>query len=179
MSRVGRMPITVPSDVSVNLMGDSVLIKGKLGELRQDIPEGITVEMEDAALTVTRANDSRNQRALHGLTRALIANMVHGVNKGFNKDLEIVGVGYRCEQRGKAIQLAVGYSHRVLFHPPEGVEIKVYSNTKFSVSGFDKHLVGEIAAKLRSIRPPEPYKGKGIKYVGEYIRHKAGKSAGR
>ncbi len=179
MSRIGRNPIPVPKGVSVTIKEDNVHVKGKLGELNQAIPEGITVALEGGEIVVRRRDDSKPQRALHGLSRALIANMVTGVTTGFNKDLEIVGVGYRAEQRGKSLMLAMGFSHRVAFIPPEGVIIKVTSANTFSVSGIDKQLIGEVAAKIRAVRPPEPYKGKGIKYVGETIRRKAGKAAGK
>ncbi len=178
MSRVGREPLPIPDGVTATMDDRFITVKGKLGELNHTIPEGIDVMQENSVITVTREKDNHRQRALHGLTRALLANMVYGVSKGFKKDLEIVGVGYRCEQRGPALQLSVGYSHRVIFFPPEGIELKAISNTAFSVSGIDKQLVGDTAAKLRAVRPPEPYKGKGIKYVGEYIRRKAGKAAG-
>ncbi len=179
MSRVGKEPVPVPSGVTVTIDGRTVKAKGKLGELEYGLPEGITSTIEEGSVKVKRSNDSGPQRSLHGLSRALIANMVHGVSQGFNKDFEIVGVGYRCEQRDRALQLAVGFSHRVVFIPPEGIEIKVNSPTTFSVKGIDKELVGEVAAKIRAVRPPEPYKGKGIKYAGEHIRRKAGKAAGK
>ncbi len=179
MSRVGREPIPLPSGVSVAIKGALVKVKGKLGELERRLSDGISAALEDGRLHIRRSNDSRQQRSLHGLSRSLVANMVQGVDQGFTKDLEIVGVGYRCEMKGKAIQLSVGFSHRVLFIPPDGIEIKVTPPNKFSVSGIDRQLVGDVAAKLRAIRPPEPYKGKGIKYVGEYVRRKAGKTAGK
>ncbi len=179
MSRVGREPIPVPTGVKVTIDDKRVKVKGKLGELDWNLPEGITASVNDTVVKLTRSGDSRSMRALHGLSRALIANMIQGVDQGFKKDLTIVGIGYRCEQRGRALQLAVGFSHRVIFIPPEGVEIKVSSPTAFSVSGIDKQLVGEVAAKIREIRPPEPYKGKGIRYTDEYVRRKAGKTAGR
>lgn len=177
MSRVGNAPIPVPSGVQVTIKDNLVHVKGKLGELQQEIPEAIKVKLEHDILTVSRESDEKTKRALHGLSRALIANMVHGVSVGYSKDLEMVGVGYRCEMRGQALQLAVGFSHRVICIPPEGVTIKVNTNTTFTVSGIDKQLVGEMAANIRSVRPPEPYKGKGIKYVGEYVRRKAGKAS--
>ena len=179
MSRVGREPIALPAGVSVTIKGSLVKVKGKLGELERKLPEGITAALEDGRLHVRRSGDSRRQRSLHGLSRSLVANMVQGVAQGFSRELEIVGVGYRCEQRDRAIQFSVGFSHRVLFIPPEGILIKVTPPNKFTVSGIDRQLVGEVAAKLRSVRPPEPYKGKGIMYVGEHIRRKAGKTAGK
>lgn len=178
MSRIGREPISIPDGITATLSDRFITVKGKLGELNHTVPEGISISQNDSVITVDRENDNHKQRALHGLTRALVANMVHGVSQGFTKELEIVGVGYRCEQRGPALQLAVGFSHRVVFFPPDGIELKAISNTNFSVTGIDKQLVGDTAAKLRAVRPPEPYKGKGIKYVGEYIRRKAGKAAG-
>ncbi len=177
MSRVGRNPIPIPKDVKVSIIGQHVDVKGKLGALELDINDGISAKIDDEIITVSRSNDSKSLRAKHGLTRALIANMIEGVSKGYSKTLELVGVGYKSEQRGKALQLAVGFSHKVIFFPPEGVDIKVVSATSFSVSGIDKQLVGETAASIRALRPPEPYKGKGIKYVNEYIRRKAGKAA--
>ena len=177
MSRVGREPIPIPDGVKVTINKEIISVNGKLGEMVRDLPEGITAKLNDNILQLNRRDDSRNQKALHGLSRALVANMVQGVSRGFTRGLEIVGVGYRCEQRGRAIQFAVGFSHRVIFIPPEGVEIKVTNPTKFSVLGIDKQMVGDVAAKIRAIRPPEPYKGKGIRYSGEYVRRKAGKTA--
>lgn len=179
MSRVGKEPVPVPSGVTVTIDGRLVKARGSLGELEFGLPEGISFSMEDNLVKVMRSGDSGPQRALHGLSRALIANMIKGVSQGFSKDFEIIGVGYRCEQREKAIQLAVGYSHRVIFVPPEGIEIKVNSPTTFTVKGIDKELVGEVSAKIRAIKPPEPYKGKGIRYANEYVRRKAGKAAGK
>jgi large subunit ribosomal protein L6 len=179
MSRVGRAPIEVPAGVTVNIDGNHVAAKGKLGELEHFLPDGITIIKEGSTITVSRRDDSSDQRSLHGLSRTLIANMVKGVSEGYKKDLEIVGVGYRAEQKGKAIQFQIGFSHRILFFPPEGVKITVSGPAAFSVTGIDKQLVGEIAAKIRAVRPPEPYRGKGIKYTTEVVRRKAGKSAGK
>lgn len=179
MSRVGRAPIDVPTGVTVSLDGSLVVAKGKLGQLQHSLPEGITAELDGAKLVVSRRDESRSQRSLHGLTRTLIANMVKGVSEGYKKEMEIVGVGYRCEQRGRAIQLQVGFSHRVIFIPPEGIKVTVGAVNAFSVTGIDKQLVGEVAAKIRAVRPPEPYRGKGIKYLAEVVRRKAGKSAGK
>lgn len=179
MSRVGREPIKIPAGVDVAIQGEVVKVTGKLGELQTVIPHGITGKIEGKVLTFTRADDSRQNRAFHGLARALSANMVIGVSEGFTKSLEIVGVGYRCEQKGNAIMLMVGYSHKIAFIPPQGVKINVKDATHFEISGTDKQVVGEIAAKIRSVRPPEPYKGKGIRYVDEHVRRKAGKAAGR
>ena len=177
MSRVGREPIPIPDGVKVTINKENISVNGKLGEMVRDLPEGITAKLDDNILQLNRSDDSRRQKALHGLSRALVANMVQGVSKGFTRELEIVGVGYRCEQRDRAIQFAVGFSHRVIFIPPEGVEIKVTNPTKFSILGIDKQMVGDVAAKIRAIKPPEPYKGKGIRYSGEYVRRKAGKTA--
>ncbi|MBM3325987.1 MAG: 50S ribosomal protein L6 [Calditrichaeota bacterium] len=179
MSRVGRQPIPIPAGVSVKIDSQKVAVKGKLGELNRTVPEGIAVKTEGNQIIVTRRDDSWQQKSLHGLSRSLIANMLKGVSEGYKKDLEVIGVGYRIEQRGPAIQLQLGFSHRILFFPPDGVNIKVGTANLISVSGIDNALVGDVAAKIRAIRPPEPYKGKGIKYVGEYVRHKAGKSAGK
>ena len=177
MSRVGRNPIPIVKDVKVSISGQHVDVKGKLGALELDINSGISAKIENETIIVSRESESKSLRAKHGLTRALIANMVHGVSVGYKKSLELVGVGYKSEQRGKAIQLSIGFSHKVIFFPPEGVDIKVVSATSFNVSGIDKQLVGETAASIRALRPPEPYKGKGIKYTDEYIRRKAGKAA--
>jgi len=176
MSRVGREPIPVPDGVKINIDKELVKVNGKLGELQHELPSGINAVLEDGKLQLSRKDDSSNQKSLHGLSRALVANMVKGVNEGFTREMEIVGVGYRCDMIGKALQLTVGFSHKVVFIPPESIEIKVAAPTKFSVSGINKELVGDIAAKIRAIKPPEPYKGKGIRYTGEYIRRKAGKT---
>jgi large subunit ribosomal protein L6 len=179
MSRVGKEPLPIPDGVAVTIDDQFIKVNGKLGELDLKVADGIGVSQDEGILRVSRSSEIHQQRALHGLTRALLANMVHGVSQGFKKDLEIVGVGYRCEMRGLALQLAVGFSHRVVVFPPEGVEFTVTSQTAFSVAGIDNQLVGDTAAKIRAIRPPEPYKGKGIKYAGEHIRRKAGKAAGK
>ncbi|MBC8465996.1 50S ribosomal protein L6 [bacterium] len=179
MSRIGKNPIAVPDSVNVAISSSEVKVNGRKGELSIELHDGITVVNDEKQLRVTRRDDSKPQRSLHGLTRALIANMVHGVEKGFSKELEIVGVGYRCEPKGKATQFSIGFSHKVIFIPPEGITINVKSNTSLNVEGIDKQLVGEVAAKIRKIRPPEPYKGKGIHYVGEYIRRKAGKATAK
>ena len=177
MSRVGRNPIPIVKGVKVSIKKQHVEVKGKLGSLELDIHDGISAKIEDENIVVSRDDDSKSLRAKHGLVRALIANMVKGVTEGYSKTLELVGVGYKSEQRGKALQLAVGFSHKIIFIAPDGIEIKVLSATSFSISGIDKQLVGETAASIRKIRPPEPYKGKGIKYKDEYIRRKAGKAA--
>lgn len=179
MSRVGRQPIDIPSGVKVTFEDSYIFVNGKLGEMGRSIPAGISAELEGGKLLVSRRDDSREQKSLHGLTRTLLANMVKGVSDGFVKNLEIVGVGFKCEQKGRGIQLQVGFSHRVLVLPPEGIKIQVTGPLAFNVSGIDKEAVGEVAAKIRAVKPPEPYKGKGIKYSGEVIRRKAGKSAGK
>ncbi len=179
MSRVGREPIKLPDGVQVTINNSDINVKGKLGELSRTLPEGIEASLEEKLLRVGRRDDSASQRSLHGLSRALLANMVAGVSQGYSKDLAIVGVGYRCEQKGKSLQLAVGFSHRVFVIPPDGITIKVNDQTKLTVSGIDKELVGQVAATIRSVRPPEPYKGKGIRYANEHVRRKAGKTAGK
>ncbi|MFM8772137.1 MAG: 50S ribosomal protein L6 [Candidatus Kapaibacterium sp.] len=179
MSRVGKKPITVPSNVTVKFDGGVCSVKGPKGELSFTIDASITPQMDNGTLTFSRANDDKKVRALHGLTRAKIAWMVDGVTNGFTKNLSIEGVGYKVEMRGKNLLLSLGFSHPILFMPPDGVEFAVATPTVFSVKGINKHLVGEVAAKVRELRPPEPYKGKGIRYEGEYIRRKAGKSAGK
>lgn len=179
MSRVGKKPIDVPEGVTINIDKGLVTVskgdKSLQTEVHPDI--SVTFDEEKRQILVTRPNDHRIYRSLHGLYRSLIANMVEGLTKGFTKKLEIVGVGYRAELKGKNLQLNLGYSHPILFKPPEGIEIALESPTKIAVNGIDKQLVGQVAAKIRSFRPPEPYKGKGIRYEGEYVRRKAGKSA--
>jgi large subunit ribosomal protein L6 len=177
MSRIGRSPISIPSGVEVSLITDRVIVKGPKGTLEQRIHPDMKVEIADATVMVARPSDERQHRALHGLTRSLIANMVHGVTEGFSKVLEIQGVGYRAVARGKDIELAVGYSHTVPVAAPDGITFAVESPTRIVVSGPDKQLVGQIAANIRAHRPPDPYKGKGIRYEGEYVRRKAGKAA--
>jgi len=177
MSRVGRNPIPLPAGTKVTINDKHLHVKGKLGELEWSLPKGISANLENNEIVISRIGDAKQERALHGLSRALLANMVTGVNTGFTKSLELVGVGYKVEQRGPAAQLAVGYSHKIICLPPDGVTIKVESPTKLTISGIDKQLVGETAASIRKVRPPEPYKGKGIKYSDEIVRRKAGKSA--
>jgi large subunit ribosomal protein L6 len=178
MSRVGKQPVPIPPGVKFNRAGDMITVEGPKGKLSQNIHSEITTEIKDGEIIFTRPSDSKYNRALHGLYRALVANMVKGVTKGFTRELEIEGVGYKVEQTGKAFTFALGFSHPISILPPEGVEIKVNAPTKFVVSGIDKQLVGQVASKIRSFRPPEPYKGKGIRYAGEHIRRKAGKTAG-
>jgi large subunit ribosomal protein L6 len=177
MSRIGRQPIPVPANVNIAIDPGRVMVNGPLGELTQQVPVRMTVERRDDELVVTRPTDRGEDRALHGLTRSLIANMVEGVTKGFEKKLEIQGVGYRAVLKGTSLELNVGYSHPVVIEPPQGISFEVPVPTQISVKGVDKQQVGEIAAKIRKTRPPEPYKGKGIRYEGEYVRRKVGKRA--
>lgn len=180
MSRIGKLPIKVPPEVTVELQRGHIRISKGKNTLEQNIQPGIEIEYDQAAgvLKVNRVNNSKNNRALHGLYRSLLNNMVTGLTKGFQKDLEIVGIGYRAELKENRLHLQLGYSHQIVFIPPENISIVVEKPTSIVVKGFDRQLVGQVAAKIRSFRPPEPYKGKGIKYSGEYIRRKAGKAAG-
>ena len=175
MSRIGKLPVTIPAGVDVSINGQQVSVKGPKGTLGREIAELITVSVEDGSVVVDRANDSREARSLHGLSRTLINNMVVGVTEGYSKAMEIVGTGYRVLAKGTDLEFSLGYSHTILFKAPEGITFAVESPTKFTVSGIDKQLVGETAAKIRMLRKPEPYKGKGIKYRGEYIFRKEGK----
>ena len=177
MSRIGRAPIPVPDGVSVDISGQKVTVTGPKGELRHTVVEPIRISQEDGRLVVTRPTDRGPHRALHGLSRSLVANMVEGVSTGFERQLEIVGVGYRAQLKGKALELAVGYSHPVTIEPPEGITFEVPAPTQVVVRGIDKQAVGEITAQIRGVRPPEPYKGKGIRYAGEAVRRKVGKRA--
>lgn len=177
MSRVGRKPISIAKGVTITNKDGAIVVKGPKGELSATVHPDITIDVNQSEVLVTRHADDGAHRALHGLWRALIQNMVNGVTQGYARKLEIVGVGYRAEMRGKKLQLMLGYSHPILFGPPEGVTIEAPTQTSVLVSGIDKQLVGLVAAKIRSFRPPEPYKGKGVKYEGEYIRRKAGKAA--
>lgn len=176
MSRIGKMPVAVPSGVEVTIEGSSVNVKGSKGALTREFNERIGFELDNGTLTVTRPDDSRESRALHGLSRALVANMVTGVAEGFTKGLEIHGVGYRATMKGSGIELQVGYSHSVVVEPPAGITFEVPEPTRISVTGIDKEQVGQVAADIRKVRPPEPYKGKGIRYAGEHVRRKAGKA---
>jgi large subunit ribosomal protein L6 len=176
MSRIGKAPIPVPDKVTVSLSGLAVTVKGPKGELSRTLPEGVSVAQEGSNLVVSPTNTSRRSRERHGLCRTLVANMVEGVSQGYTRKLEIVGVGYRAAVQGKKLVVSAGYSHPVEMIPPEGVTYAVEGNTTVLVSGADKELVGNEAAKVRAIRPPEPYKGKGIKYAGERILRKAGKT---
>ena len=177
MSRVGKNPIGLPEGVEVKINKGTVEVTGPKGNLSGEVNQDIKLDIKDGQLTVSRPNDSKYYKSLHGLYRSLLNNMVEGVTKGFEKKLEIVGVGYKAEMSNDRLTLQLGYSHPIVFLPPEGVEVVVADPTNISVRGIDKHLVGQVAAKIRSFRPPEPYKGKGIKYVDEYIRRKAGKTA--
>ncbi|HEY6951590.1 MAG TPA: 50S ribosomal protein L6 [Bacteroidota bacterium] len=177
MSRIGRKPVEIPKGVTVKSAAGTVSVKGPKGEMTAKIHPNVAVKVEGEQALVSRSSDSKKDRALHGLWRAILHNMVVGVTEGYSKKLEIVGVGYRAELKGKKLQLQIGYSHPILFNPPEGIKIEVPAQTNITISGVDKQLVGLVAAKIRSFRQPEPYKGKGIKYEGEYIRRKAGKAA--
>ncbi len=178
MSRIGKLPVPIPDGVDVKVDGLTVQVKGPKGELTQTMPDGVDIAIEDGEVKVTRHSDHREHRSRHGLVRSLVANMVEGVTTGYVKSLEMVGVGYRAAKQGKDIELQVGFSHPVLIEAPEGIDFEVPQPTKIVVSGIDKVLVGQVAANIRKVRPPEPYKGKGIKYEGEHIRRKAGKTAG-
>ncbi len=177
MSRIGKKPIELPAGVSVSIDPGRVMVNGPLGELRQQVPQRMKIEQSDGELTVTRPTDRGDDRALHGLTRSLVANMVEGVTKGFERKLEIQGVGYRAALRGTALELSVGYSHTVTIEPRAGITFEVPTPTEVIVKGIDKQQVGQTAAEVRQVRPPEPYKGKGIRYEGEYVRRKVGKRA--
>lgn len=176
MSRIGRLSIAVPSGVTVKVADHEVTVKGPKGELALAYAPPIAVSVDGTVVTVARPDDAKRNRQLHGLTRTLIANMVDGVTRGFAKQLEIQGVGYRAQMQGKTLGLQLGFSHPVSFEPPKGIEIKVEGTNKIQISGADKQQVGQVAAQIRSIRPPEPYKGKGIRYEGERVRRKLGKA---
>ena len=177
MSRVGKRPIPIPSGVKVSVKQNRITVTGPKGELSQTIHPSIQVEEDKEVLVIQRPSNNKFHRSLHGLTRSLIANMVTGVVSEYHKSLEIQGIGYRAELKGKKLNLILGLSHPVLFSPPEGIKVELSGPNKIKVSGIDKHLVGLVAAKIRSFRPPEPYKGKGIRYEGEFVRKKAGKTA--
>ena len=176
MSRIGRLPITIPSGVEVSIEGQDVTVKGPKGTLKHTVATPIEIAREDGVLSVTRPNDERQSRALHGLSRTLVANMVEGVTQGYSKTLEIVGVGYRVAPKGSDLEFSLGFSHPVIVPAPEGISFAVESPTRFSVSGIDKQQVGEVAANLRKLRKPDPYKGKGVRYAGEQVRRKVGKA---
>jgi len=179
MSRVGRAPITLPKGVELQVAENTVKVQGPKGSLSVEISPRISVKLEDGVVTMDRPTDHRNDRAQHGLARSLVANAVAGVTGGFQKDLEIQGVGFRCQMKGSALELTVGYSHPVVIAPPEGITIQAPEPTKISVSGIDKQLVGQVAANIRAVRPPDHYHGKGVRYAGEQVRLKAGKAAAR
>ncbi len=176
MSRVGRMPIAIPEGVAVTIEGNVVAVKGPKGELSRSLHPEMSISLKDSKLIVARPSDSKSHRALHGLTRSLLANMIEGVSKGFQKNLELVGVGYRAQKSGDKLVLQVGYSHPVELTPPPGISVVVDGTSRISVLGIDKELVGEVAARIRRVKPPDPYKGKGIRYVGERVRLKPGKA---
>jgi len=177
MSRIGKQPIELPSGVHVSISPGRVMVNGPLGELSQDVPARMKVEQSNGAITVARPTERGEDRALHGLTRSLIANMVEGVTKGFEKRLELQGVGYRAALQGADLRLDVGYSHPVVMKAPQGITFEVPRPTEILVKGVDKQQVGQVSAEIRKVRPPEPYKGKGIRYAGEYVRRKVGKRA--
>ena len=176
MSRIGRMPVEVPSGVNVTIDGRQVHVKGPKGELSLEVPAPIDVAQTDGTITVTRPSDDGEIRALHGLSRSLIANMVTGVTSGYSKTMEIVGVGYRVQAKGRDLEFALGYSHPVPVTAPDGITFRVETPTRFVVEGIDKQMVGEVAAQIRKLRKPDPYKGKGVRYQGEQIRRKVGKA---
>lgn len=177
MSRIGRMPIEIPAGVEIKQNDNELVVKGPKGTIKQTFHKNMTIKMEGNTIVVTRPNNLKQNRALHGLTRTLIANMITGVTEGFQKELEIVGVGFRAQKQGKKLVMNLGYSHPIEIEEPEGITIEVPAANKIVVKGIDKQLVGEVAANIRKKRPPEPYKGKGIRYVGEYVIRKEGKTA--
>ena len=177
MSRIGKRPVPLPKGVTATIAGRTITVKGPKGEISRTMHPDLTLALEDGSVAVRRPSDEPRHKALHGLTRTLVANMVEGVTHGFSRALEIQGVGYKAEVKPFGVQLVVGYSHPVPYHAPKGITITVEGNTQVKVQGVDKELVGQVAAELRSVRPPEPYKGKGIRYVGEQVRRKAGKTA--
>lgn len=176
MSRIGKAPIELPSGVEIAARDGVIAVKGPKGELSERIDPRITMSLDDGVVTLERADEERDTRALHGLSRALVKNMVVGVTEGFQKELELVGVGYRAAPKGKGLELQVGFSHPVVVDAPDGIEFEVPENTRIIVRGIDKQLVGQVAANIRAVRKPEPYKGKGIRYLGEHVRRKAGKA---
>ncbi len=176
MSRVGNKPIAVPPGVEISIEGDKVMVKGPKGELHRSLPQDMSISLQDSVLTVSRPTDSRTHRSLHGLTRSILANMVEGVSQGFRKDLELHGVGYRVQKSEDSLMIQVGYSHPVEIVPPAGITLVSEAPNQVSVLGMEKELVGQVAARIRAVRPPDPYLGKGIRYAGERIRRKAGKT---
>jgi large subunit ribosomal protein L6 len=179
MSRIGKLPVTIPAGVTVTLQGNTVHVKGPKGELSRAINPDLTVTIDGSTLTVTRPSDEAMHKSLHGLSRTLIANMVEGVSKGYSKQLEITGVGFKAEAKPFGLQLALGYSHQIQYKAPAGIKLSAPQPTQVLIEGTDKEKVGQVAAEIRLLRPPEPYKGKGIKYAGEIIRRKAGKAGGK
>jgi large subunit ribosomal protein L6 len=180
MSRIGKAPVAVPNGVTVTLKdGNVISVKGPKGELTRSLPAAMTIAQANGQVTVTRPSDEDQHKSLHGLTRTLIANMVEGVTKGFSKNLELVGVGYKADVRPYGLQLALGYSHPIEYRAPEGIKLTAPTPTQILVQGANKEVVGQVAAEIRSLRPPEPYKGKGVKYAGEQVRRKAGKAGGK
>jgi large subunit ribosomal protein L6 len=179
MSRIGKLPIAIPSGVTVTVEGNTVKVKGPRGELSHRVPSGINIDREDNTLNVKRESDESTHKSLHGLTRSLIANMVEGVTKGYTKQLEITGVGYKAEVKPYGLLLSLGFSHTIEYKAPAGIKLTAPQPTQVTIEGSDKALVGQVAAELRGLRPPEPYKGKGIRYAGEVIRRKAGKAGGK
>jgi len=179
MSRIGKMSVPVPSGVTVSIDGSTVSVKGPKGELSRKFPEGISFSLENNQVLAARSSDEAQQKAVHGLSRALVANMVEGVTKGYQKQLEITGVGYKAEPKPYGLLFSLGYSHTIEFKAPKGITLKATQPTQVLVEGADKEVVGQVAAEIRSLRKPEPYKGKGIKYVGEKVRRKAGKAGGK
>lgn len=177
MSRVGKLPVEIPEGVTLDVKNNVITANGPKGELSVTVDPSIEVKQEEGSIQVLRPSDEKKHRALHGLYRALIANIVHGVSQGYEKRLQLLGVGFRAEIQGKNLFLSIGYSHDTIFRPPDGIEFATEGNNIIIVRGADKQLVGQVAAKIRSLRPPEPYKGKGLRYVDEYVRKKAGKSA--
>jgi large subunit ribosomal protein L6 len=179
MSRIGKKPVPIPKGVTVTLDGSKITVKGPKGELSRSLPGAMLVSMKDNEVIVERPSEENEHKALHGLTRTLVANMVEGVTTGFSKQLEIIGVGYKAEQRPYGLQLSLGFSHVIEYRAPEGIKLTAPQPTQVTISGANKEMVGQVAAEIRSYRPPEPYKGKGIKYVGEQVRRKAGKAGGK
>lgn len=179
MSRIGKVPVAIPAGVTVTVQGHRIAVKGPKGELARELPQDLTVTHGDGKVALARPSDDPRHKALHGLARTLVANMVQGVTKGYSKQLEIVGVGYKAEARPWGLQLALGFSHPIEYRAPAGIKLTAPQPTQVIIEGADKEMVGQVAAELRSLRPPEPYKGKGIKYVDEQIRRKAGKAAGK
>ncbi len=179
MSRIGKLPVTIPSGVTVTVDGNTVKVKGPKGELAHRVPAGITIDRSENTLNVKRESDETNHKSLHGLTRSLIANMVEGVTNGYRKQLEITGVGYKAEVKPYGLQLSLGFSHVIEYKAPAGIKLTAPQPTQVLIDGSDKMLVGQVAAEIRGLRPPEPYKGKGIRYAGEVIRRKAGKAGGK